>query len=48
MYIKLYILYLIMCGVLIASLNLNGARDRNKRAIVFETFKQKKIDVALV
>ena len=37
-----------MCEVLIASLNLNGARERNKRAIVFETFKQKRVDVAFV
>ncbi len=34
-----------MGEVNIASVNINGARDIRKRAILYEVFKQKKIDI---
>lgn len=34
-----------MGEVRIASLNVNGARDRNKRGVVFETIRQNKLDI---
>ena len=37
-----------MSGIRVGSLNLNGARDIRKRALLFELIKQKGIDIALV
>ena len=35
----------LMGGLKIGSLNMNGGRDRNKRALVAEVAEQKRIDV---
>lgn len=42
-------LFFLMTGeVRVASLNVNGARERSKRASVFETIRQNKFDVLYV
>lgn len=40
--------YFSMGDIRIASLNVNGARDRVKRSMMYELMGQKKIDVLLV
>lgn len=37
-----------MDGLRVASLNMNGGRDRKKRAVTKELFQQKKLDVILL
>ena len=44
----LCLLFPSMSGIRVGSLNLNGARDIRKRALLFELIKQKGIDIALV
>ncbi len=41
----LFTFLLFMGEVSIASVNINGARDVRKRAILYEVFKQKKLDI---
>ncbi len=40
--------WLVMSEVHLATLNVNGARDVRKRAMIFEVIKQKHIDVAFL
>ncbi len=37
-----------MSDIRIASLNVNGARDRIKRTVIYETMNHKKIDIFLL
>jgi len=41
-------LFFIMGEIRVASLNINGAREQKKRAVLFETIKQKKFDIVFV
>lgn len=45
LFLFLYFFFLMMSEVRVASLNVNGARERIKRAAVFETIRQNKFDV---
>ncbi len=40
--------YFEMCNIRIASLNVNGARDRIKRTVIYETMNHKKMYVFLL
>ncbi len=42
------IIYFQMSDIRIASLNVNGARDRIKRTVIYETMKHKQIDIFLL
>ncbi|KAL2096374.1 hypothetical protein ACEWY4_008522 [Coilia grayii] len=42
-----FIFFLLMGEICVASLNLNGARERGKRAAIFETMRLKKVHVLL-
>lgn len=46
--LSLFFYFLQMGDIRIASLNVNGARDRLKRTVIYETMKRKHIDVLLV
>lgn len=42
------ILFILMSVMRVSSLNLNGAQDIHKRAMLFELIRQKNIDVTFV